>query len=226
MLIRDKLLSKRLAAIYDLVEENDSVADIGTDHGYLPVALALDKKTSVVYGVDNKSAPLSQAKKTILAYGLQEQVECTLVKRDHPYHHVDAWVIAGMGYETIASILSEFYDSIKRLKYVIVQPNHQVDEFRRFCSNHKLEIMDEVLVHDGYYYQIIKVRYNPLTRTYTEEEIECGPILLRNKVPPFIDYCEHKISKYQRILQEIPNNSSKREKIETQLRLYMKQVSK
>lgn len=226
MLIKDKLLSKRLAAIYDLVEENDSVADIGTDHGYLPVALALDKKSSVVYGVDNKSAPLSQAQKTIATYGLQGQVECTLVKSDHPYHYVDAWVIAGMGYETIASIIVQFFETIKRLKYVIVQPNHQVEEFRKFCNDHHLEIFDEVLVHDGYYYQIIKARYNPSNQAYTEEEIECGPILLKNKVPPFNEFCEHKIAQYQHILQQIPKNSEKKEKIEAQIRLYRSNLNK
>lgn len=224
MLIRDKLLSKRLAAIYDLIEDHDSVADIGTDHGYLLVALASDKKSSRVYGVDNKSAPLSQAKKTIAEAGLQDSVELTLVKQDHAYHHVDVWVIAGMGYVSIASIINEFMDTIQRLKYVIVQVNHQIEEFRVFCMKNNLEIIDEVIIYDGHYYQILKIKHQPCPISYTEEELLLGPILIKNKVPTFFNYCEHKIVQLKKIQQKLAENDEKRKRIETQIHYYQNQL--
>ena len=225
MLIRDKLLSKRLATIYDMVEHGDSIADIGTDHGYLIVALALDKKTKQVYGVDNKSAPLSQAKKTITDANLQNDIELTLVKEEHAYHHVDGWVIAGMGYETIASIIRQFYETIKKLKYVIVQANHQIEEFRRFCVANHLEIIDEQIVFDQHYYQILKVKYTPLQVSYTESELLLGPKLLENKVPPFIDYCEHKIRILEDILKKLPKDGKKAHDMQKQLELYKNQIT-
>ncbi len=220
MLIRDKLLSKRLQVIYDLVDQNDSVADIGTDHGYLIAALIKDNKISKAYGVDNKTAPLSQAQKTMQQLNIHDEVELTLVSDDHPYHHVDVWVIAGMGYETIASICNEFMETIKKLKYVIIQANHQVDRLRAYCVEHNLHIVDEKIVVDNFYYQIIKVTYKEQSYHLNDLQLLCGPLLLENKEQTFINYCEHKISSYKQLLMQVPKNSDRAKEIQHMIHQY------
>ncbi|NLA78231.1 MAG: SAM-dependent methyltransferase [Erysipelothrix sp.] len=205
-MIKDKLLSKRLATIYKWINQGDVIADIGTDHGYLIAALVADQVCPKAFGVDNKPGPLQQAAKVMKAYHLEADVELTLAMPDHAYHHVDGWVIAGLGYETITKIIDEHFQSIKKLKYVIIQSNTKVAQLRSYLQSKNLHIVDEKLVFDEFYYPMIKVRYQNEPYRLKEVEKLLGPVLLKDKVHPFNDYCEHIISQIDGILNEIPPN--------------------
>lgn len=218
MLIRDKLLSKRLAAIYDWIEANDVIADIGTDHAYLITALVKDQKITKAFGVDNKEGPLKQAEKVIAEYGVTNQITLSLEADQHPYHTSDGWVIAGLGFETISQIISKHYETIKNLKYIIIQSNTHVDQLRVFLMVHQLHILDEKVVYDDFYYPMMKVQYRPHPYHLTQAEILMGPILLKNKVPPFNEYCEHLISINKGILAQIPSEHSKSKLIKERIK--------
>lgn len=217
MLIKDNLLSIRLQAIYDCIDQGSSVADIGTDHAYLPIALAKDQKCAPIFAVDNKQGPLNQAQRMVNEYGVQDQVICSLVGFDKPYHHVDIWVIAGMGFQTVKTILVDFEKTVKRLKKIIIQVNHQVDMLRSFCVEKQLHIIDEILVYDEFYYTILVVQYNQQQPRYSKKEIDHGPILLVKQEPVFIQYCQHKKVHLSALLEKIPKSDNKWHDINQQL---------
>lgn len=204
MSIKDNELSLRLQAIYDLIKHGESVADIGTDHGYLPIALARHGKSPQIFAVDNKVGPLSQAQKMVDFYGVSDQVECTLVANHHAYHDVDVWVIAGMGYELIKSIIVEHFNTIKRLKKVIVQVNHQIIEFRKFCMSNQLEIIDEVLVKDGHFYPIIIIHYTTHPIVYSSKDLILGPYLQHQQHDTVHAYYTQKKEHTESLLKKVP----------------------
>lgn len=145
MSIKDKLLSPRLQAIYDCIDEGVSVADIGTDHAYLPIALALNQKSPTIYAVDNKQGPLFQAQKMVDFYDVSEHVVCSLVGHNKPYHKVDLWVIAGMGFQSVKQIILEYEQTIQQLRKIIIQVNHQVEKLREFCMDKRLHSLMKLL---------------------------------------------------------------------------------
>ena len=217
MSIKDSLLSLRLQAIYDCIDQGSSVADIGTDHAYLPIALASEHKCAPIYAVDNKQGPLNQAQKMVDFYGVQDRVICSLVGLDKPYHQVDTWVIAGMGFQTIKNILTEFDQTVKRLNKIIIQANHQVDKLRVFCVEKQLHIIDEILVYDDFYYTILVVQFRQQALHYSTKEIEHGPILLARRDSVFIQYCQHKKAQLSALLEKIPSDDQKWQLINQQL---------
>jgi tRNA (adenine22-N1)-methyltransferase len=215
--IKDSLLSLRLQAIYDCIDQGSSVADIGTDHAYLPIALASEHKCAPIYAVDNKQGPLKQAQKMVEFYGVQDRVICTLVGVDKPYHHVDTWIIAGMGFQSVKRILTEYDQTVKRLNKIIIQVNHQVSLLRTFCIEKQFHIIDEILVYDDFYYTILVIQYKNHPSDYTSKEIEHGPILLAKREPIFIEYCQYKKAQLSTLLQKIPSDDPKWQHINHQL---------
>lgn len=220
MSTKDNLLSLRLKAIYDLICEGESVADIGTDHGYLPVALALNQKSPTIYAVDNKKGPLSQAQKMVDFYGVSNCVTCTLVKDNHPYHDVDVWVIAGMGFEVIKGIITTYFDTIKKLTKVIVQVNHQVIEFREFCMRNQLHIVDEVVVEDGYLYPILVIQYQEAPVVYTKLELVVGPLLQHQHNETQQKYYQQKKEHLLQLLNQIPTSNARYKLLSEHLEYY------
>ncbi len=217
MSIKDSLLSLRLQAIYDCIDQGSSVADIGTDHAYLPIALAKEHKCAPIYAVDNKQGPLNQAQKMVEFYGVQDRVICSLVGFELPYHQVDTWVIAGMGFQTVKKILTSFEQTTKQLNKIIIQVNHQVEMLRAFCVEKQFHIIDEKLVYDDFYYTILVVQFNNQPLQYTKKEIEHGPILLTKREPIFIQYCQYKKAQLSALLEKIPSGDQKWEHINQQL---------
>lgn len=220
MSTKDKLLSLRLEAIYNLIQEGESVADIGTDHGYIPVALALSQKSPTIYAVDNKKGPLSQAQKMVDFYGVQASVTCTLVKKHHAYHDVDVWVIAGMGYEVIKDIILTHFATIKKLKKVIVQVNHQVIEFREFCMKHHLHIIQEIVVEDGYIYPIMVISYQDEPINYSEKDLVVGPILQHQSSLVQQKYYHQKHKHLLQVLAQIPSDNPRYELLKKHLHFF------
>ena len=198
-------LSKRLKVIYDLIEEGAVVGDVGCDHALLPCALMLNEKAKKVYACDINEEPLKQAKKSLEYYKLEDQVEiihCAGV--DKLPNDVDTVVIAGMGYETIRTILEQHPKKIKQYKHIIIQSNRDVEKIRKYISDHQFHIQKEVCVFDLHYYQIIVFDCNK-GEELTKREILFGKRMEKDNV--FMQMWFANYRKYELILKKLPKSN-------------------
>lgn len=205
------MLKKRLQAVYDMIEENSIVADIGCDHAMLVCALVANKKCQKAYAMDVNEKPLKQALKTIEHYNLTNNVNAILSNGLAKItDDVDTVVICGMGFETCKMILENDFDKLKRYKKIIIQINRDVYKLREWINQNNFKITNEDIVIDHHYYQIIAIDPN-LNANYTNLELNYGPILLNNKTDIFLKYLEHLKSKYFKIINKISDQTKQKE---------------
>lgn len=193
-------ISKRLLAIAKYLNKNKIFYDCGSDHGLLPCFCVLNNYCQKAYAGDNKKGPLEKAKENIDYYNLKGKVipiladglEC--VEDD-----VEVIVISGVGFLTAKNILEKV--GIKKFAYLIVQINKNSNLFRKYLAKKGYKIIDEDIVFDNFYYEIIV--FNP--NEYYEMnalEIEYGPINLKKRKKEFIDYLKFKQKEYNNIFQK------------------------
>lgn len=191
------MISKRLLQIADLVEENKAVFDVGSDHALLPCFLVEKGICPKAYAGEIAEGPLNSGKQNIIRHGLEGKVIPVLSDGlDNAPDDVDIVIIAGMGFHTIRHILD--HCNIEEFRYFLVQPNTDVELFREYISSHGYTIEDERIVHDGFYYQIIRFCADP-HEPYTDLEIKYGPILLKRRDKVFLDYLEWRMDHLKRI---------------------------
>ena len=183
------MLNKRLRAIADLLEPCESLFDIGSDHGFLPMYLLLEKKINKAVIGEISVGPLSQAKKNFERY---PELNCEFVLSDglRSYDEIsDSVVIAGMGFETIQHIVLQDLSKFRKVSQIIIQSSTKVDQLRRFLNSNNFHIIDEEIIKDRkYYYSIIKVKYSIVKEILSEEEIQFGPILIKKYNSVFEQY--------------------------------------
>ena len=127
-------MDKRLTSIADLVRPGSRIADIGTDHAYLPVALVGSGKCPSALACDVREGPLQNARKAVEAAGLSDRIECRLgdglsvVGADE----ADEIIIAGMGGETIAAILAACPWANTSGRRFLLQPMTHAEDLRRY----------------------------------------------------------------------------------------------
>jgi len=141
-------LSPRLALAASFVRKGSRLADIGTDHAYLPVELVKSGVCQSALACDLRRGPLENAKEHVARAGLSKQIACRLGDGLSPVNagEVDDIVLAGMGGETIAAILAAcpfLRDSALR---VIAQPMSHPEDVRRFLFDNGFEITAEAAV--------------------------------------------------------------------------------
>ena len=192
-------LSKRLKKIASYVEHDAIVYDVGCDHALLSCFLIKEGIAKKVYAGENKEGPLKAAKANIKAQGLEDKVIPILADglKKAPYD-VDTVIIAGMGFNTLKMVLED--TDIKRFKRFIVQINHQVSDLRAYISDHNYKILEEGVIYDGFYYEII-VFDTTEGRRLSDLEISYGPILLKRKDEVFIDHLNDRKGKLLKILE-------------------------
>ena len=115
-------LSKRLLAVSEMVTSNSRLADIGTDHGYIPIYLIENKRVPRAIAMDVNKGPLNRAKENIEHHGLENYIETRLSDGAAALHsgEVDAVVIAGMGGGLVMKILTEGSGVLKSVKELIL----------------------------------------------------------------------------------------------------------
>lgn len=143
-------LTPRLRAIADRVPEGSRFADIGTDHAYLPVWLLLEGRISSAIAADLREGPLTRARETALRCGVTEQVSFRLCDglRDISEGEANCVAIAGMGGETIASIL-EAAPWTRNGVRLLLQPMTSFHDLRSWLANNGYCILDESIVREG-----------------------------------------------------------------------------
>jgi len=151
-------LSKRLIALAELIRKDASVADIGTDHGYLPVFLAQAGIAKRIIASDISAASLSAAQRSAAEFDVSEAITFLVASGLDGVtpNEADTIVIAGMGGETILSILENAPWTNNRGVTLILQPQSKIDLLCRFLYDSGYEIKQTKSVHEkGKYYTVI-----------------------------------------------------------------------
>lgn len=202
------MLSKRLLKIAELVDKYKVVYDVGSDHGLLPCFLVLNNICNKVYAVDNKQGPLNKAIANIDKYNLKDSVIPVLSNGiDDIKDDVNIITISGMGFYTVAGILEN--KDLSKYDKIIVQVNKDTHLLRKWISDHNYSIIDEAIVKDDFYYEIV-VFNTSKGPVLSQLELKYGPINLRDKTDTFIEYLSQKRLK----LASINVLANKREYIE------------
>ena len=194
-------LSYRLQIIADQVLPGAAVADIGTDHGAIPLYLVTKGLVPFAVASDRVKTPVAMLRDLVEQHSLQEVISVrqgeglTVLSPGE----VDTVVITGMGGMTILEILEASPQVVRTIKRFVLSPQRDMDKVRRWLSTHALCIVDEILVfEDGYYYEVFVVE--PGKMSLTENEVAFGPILLEKKPPLLVDYYQKKKKDYEHLM--------------------------
>ena len=183
------MLNKRLKAISDLVKPCDILFDVGSDHGFLPLYLLLNKKIKHAIIGEINHGPLEQAKKNFRDYANLSVSYLLSDGLKQNNQKLDAVVIAGMGYETIEHIILQDIEQFKSISQILIQSNTKNDQLRQFLNDKHFSIIDESIVKDRkYFYPVIKVKYDQNKQLLNKSEILFGPILIQKNTDIFKDY--------------------------------------
>ena len=126
-------LSKRLSAVAEFVTPGGCLVDVGTDHGYVPIALLEQKKISSAIAMDVNRGPLERAREHIAQYQMGDYIETRLSDGLHALRagEGDSLLIAGMGGGLTIRILSEGEPLLSGFRELILEPQSDID--RRAC---------------------------------------------------------------------------------------------
>ena len=172
------MLSERLRAVASLVTPGQTLADIGTDHAYVPIRLVLDSLIPRAIAMDVNEGPLARAKENILRMGLADRIEARLSDGFEALEEgeVQCAVIAGMGGALTIRILSAFPRKVRKLDQLILQPQSELYEVRKYLEENGFRITAEDMVfEDGKYY--------PMMQVVPEDGRNCREMQKEEKLP-------------------------------------------
>jgi len=201
-------VTPRMMAIMNMVERGSKLADIGTDHGIMPVVLVLDKKVKSVIASDISYKSLEKAIKLIKKYGLGKYIDTRVgygLEVLAPYE-VDTVIIAGLSGKQITEIIGTSPHIVEGIKRFILQPVQHSDYLRKWLISNLYEIVDEDLVFENKkFYQIIVAKRG---EQVINDEIfyEIGPKLFEKRHPLLKKFIEGKITKTKRIIENLKNS--------------------
>lgn len=215
-------LSKRLQSVADFVENCETMADVGTDHGYIPVYLVLNRKVNRAIAMDVNPGPLQRAKEHICQYGLENTIETRLSDGCFALRpgEANAIVIAGMGGALMQRILDQGEKAVKAAQRLVLQPQSEVAAFRQFLFEHGYRIIaEDMVLEDGKYYPIIASRFmggeadaaaqGSRRENQDDFRIACkfGPSLLAQSHPVLREYLICQQRQKQKILGNLKENA-------------------
>lgn len=152
-------ISKRLEAVADMVTPGCHLADIGTDHAYIPIYLAQAGKIARAIAMDVNKGPLERAKEHICSYGLEQMIETRLSDGLDALQpgEADQIVIAGMGGPLTVRILRDGAEKLTKECALILQPQSEIQSVRAYLKEKKYCILcEEMICEDGKYYPMMK----------------------------------------------------------------------
>ncbi len=198
------MLTKRLETVGKLVDQNDKIADIGTDHAYLPIMLVNNKTIKEAIASDIGEGPTQNARDNVKRYGLNEQIKVRLgpgVEPITPEDKVDTVIIAGMGGKLISDILQDGVNEGKQFPKLILEPNIGEPVIRRWLMNHDYKIVAEyIMAEDGHTYEIIKAVLTSEKQTLTDAELLLGPFLKEEKNEVFLTKWHNQLAYFKNLL--------------------------
>ncbi len=206
-------LSRRLETIASFVPEGSAVADIGTDHGYIPIHLVQEGKAKHAIAMDVRKGPLLRAQAHIHEAGLEAHVEVRLsdglLKLEQ--NEADCVVIAGMGGELIIHILEEGRGLWEGIPHWVLSPHSELDKVRRFLEEQEFFIERETMIkEEGKFYTVMGINRTNKAGEKDEREISYryGRSLLESKDPVLKEYLKKEEEQLEQIMSGLSESQT------------------
>lgn len=203
-------ISERLKLVASMISDTESVADIGTDHGYIPIYMVLERGFRRTFAMDVNEGPLLRARDNIEKYGVSEYVETRLSDglAGLLEGEAESIVIAGMGGILIKRILSDGMKTAKTAKELILSPHSDIPLLRAFLKDNDFTIVDENIIFDENKYYFIFKAVNGKMEFEDELDSVYGHILFEKQLPVFRKYLMKELEKREEILEKMKNSSN------------------
>ena len=199
-------LSKRLGAVASYVQKGSRLADVGSDHAYLPLFLVENGIIDYAVAGEVVQGPYQSALTNVVQAGKEELIQVRLANglaAIESSDRIDTITIAGMGGRLIADILEADLAKLAGVQRLILQPNNREDELRIWLEAHGFQIVAEEMVTENQkFYEILVVE--PGTMELTPLEQRFGPFLLQEKSSVFLAKWQSELEKLTRSLEKIP----------------------
>jgi len=202
-------LSRRLASVAGMVLPQGKVADIGTDHGFLPAYLVLQGTCPAAVASDTAAGPLEAARRLVSQLELENRIELRLgdglaVLRPG---EVSTVCLAGMGGTTQIAILTAAPEVLTRLPRLVLQPMRGAALLRRWLAGHGWTLVAEDLVlEEGKYYEVMAAE--PGAATLSDWQEVAGPLLVAGRHPLLPAYLAHRLVSGETVLASLERSGS------------------
>lgn len=203
-------ISRRLQSVAAFVQEGKRLADVGCDHGYIPIYLLQKKKIEKAIAMDINQGPLMRAKEHIQEWGLENYIDTRLSDgvKALKSNEVQSVVIAGMGGPLMEKILTEGNEVLQTVTELVLQPQSEIGHFRRFLIENGYEIThEEMILEDGKYYPIMRAVHGK-AKEQTEAEYLYGKKLLQNRNPVLKEFLDREQVKAEELLEKLKNSQT------------------
>lgn len=207
--MNEHLLSKRLACVGSYVPNQARIADIGSDHAYLPVYLMLNEKISYAIAGEVVPGPYQSAKNQVQRQGLADRIDVRLangLQAITTEDGIQVITIAGMGGSLIASILEEGRTTGKLVgvSRLVLQPNIGEEGLRSWLMAHHYQLIaEEIIEEQGKIYEIMVAEPTASPVHYTKKERLFGPFLMQQPTPVFLKKWQHEQTQKERVLANL-----------------------
>ncbi len=217
-------LSERMLMAARMVRSGNAVADIGTDHAYLPAWLILRGISPKALACDVRKGPLENARKTVEAYSIEEKVTLRLsdgFDEIEPFE-ADDFIMCGMGGTLMEQLVSRTYWLRDKRKRIIVQPQSHAEDIRRFFVENGFEILfEDACIDAGKLYCAMAAEYTGKTEEKPVSYIYSGelPKCRKKEAKMFLDNINSRLKKKLEAekLHGTPQNAEYLEKVTNEL---------
>ncbi|KAF1084052.1 tRNA (adenine(22)-N(1))-methyltransferase [Sporotomaculum syntrophicum] len=203
-------LSRRLAALARHVPAGETVADIGTDHAYLPIYLIQQGISPWIVAGDINRKPYEAARLNVQSSGLNKSIDLRLGDGLNILKpgEVSVLVVAGMGGKTVCTILEQGRAVLQQMRRLVIQPMNDIYMVRRWLLDNGWRLADEEMVVEDRHYYVIIVAERGRETNKDRFALEVGPRLLEKKDVVLKEFLTRRIMKIKAIITEITRAES------------------
>ena len=206
-------LSQRLSSVASMVTAGNCLADVGTDHGYVPIYLYERNIIPHAIAMDVNKGPLERAALHIAESGMKDAIETRLSDglTALKIGEADSIVIAGMGGPLMIRILSAYPEVTDSAKELILQPQSDIAEVRIWLYEQGYEIIEEHMVYeDGKYYPMFKAVKNSEARKLSFLECKFGNLEVLAEKDVLKEFVLRELSNKRSILQKLSEEATEK----------------